>query len=118
MAYRDYNQSLPRNGANHTALSPLSFLARSAQVYPDRLSVVHGATRYTWAQTYRRCRQLASALARRGTAEGPLALLAPLSGVTDLHMRRIARRLGASAVVSEMVAAAEVARGASEARLA
>ena len=70
MAYRDYNQSLPRNVANHTALSPLSFLARSAQVYPDRLSVVHGATRYTWAQTYRRCRQLASALARRGVGTG------------------------------------------------
>jgi fatty-acyl-CoA synthase len=70
MAYQDYNQSLPRNGANHTALSPLSFLARSAQVYPDRLSVVHGATRYTWAQTYRRCRQLASALARRGVGTG------------------------------------------------
>lgn len=44
-------------------------------------------------------------------------LLAPLSGVTDLHLRRIARRLGASAVVSEMVAAAEFARGAQEARL-
>ncbi|GJD95394.1 tRNA-dihydrouridine synthase B [Methylobacterium iners] len=44
-------------------------------------------------------------------------LLAPLSGVTDLHLRRIARRLGASAAVSEMVAAAEFARGASEARL-
>lgn len=44
-------------------------------------------------------------------------LLAPLSGVTDLHVRRIARRLGASAVVSEMVAAAEFARGADEARL-
>ena len=43
MAYPDYNQSLPRNSANHSALSPLSFLARSAQVYPDRLSVVHGA---------------------------------------------------------------------------
>jgi fatty-acyl-CoA synthase len=70
MAYQDYNLSLPRNSANHTALSPLSFLARSAQVYPDRLSVVHGATRYTWAQTYRRCRQLASALARRGVGAG------------------------------------------------
>ena len=44
-------------------------------------------------------------------------LLAPLSGVTDLHVRRIARRLGASAVVSEMVAAAELARGDQEARL-
>ncbi|MCX7226637.1 MAG: acyl-CoA synthetase, partial [Burkholderiales bacterium] len=58
MTYHDYNLNLPRNSANHTALSPLSFLARSAQVYPDRLSVVHGTTHYTWAQTYRRCRQL------------------------------------------------------------
>jgi len=70
MAYQDYNQSLPRNSANHTALSPLSFIARSAKVYPERLSVVHGATRYTWAQTYQRCRQLASALARRGVGAG------------------------------------------------
>jgi len=51
MTYHDYNLNLPRNSANHTALSPLSFLARSAQVYPDRLSVVHGTTHYTWAQT-------------------------------------------------------------------
>ncbi|MGV7029841.1 tRNA dihydrouridine synthase [Methylobacterium symbioticum] len=58
-----------------------------------------------------------SALRSRRPGAAPLALLAPLSGVTDLHMRRIARRLGASAVVSEMVAAAEFARGASEARL-
>ncbi len=45
------------------------------------------------------------------------ALLAPLSGVTDLHMRRIARRCGATAVVSEMVAAEDFAQGATEARL-
>jgi len=70
MSSQDYNQQLPRNSANHTALSPLSFLARSAQVYPDRLSVVHGAARYTWAQTYQRCRQLASALAQRGVGVG------------------------------------------------
>lgn len=54
--------------------------------------------------------------ASSGLAAHPV-LLAPLSGVTDLHMRRIARRLGASAVVSEMVAAAEFARGESESRL-
>ena len=70
MTSQAYNQHLPRNSANHTALSPLSFLARSAQVYPERPSVVHGATRYTWAQTYLRCRQLASALARRGVGDG------------------------------------------------
>ena len=50
-------------------------------------------------------------------AAEPVALLAPLSGVTDLHMRRIAQGAGASAVVSEMVAAAEFARGSEEARL-
>ncbi|MBB3901507.1 nifR3 family TIM-barrel protein [Methylobacterium brachythecii] len=49
--------------------------------------------------------------------EVPPVLLAPLSGVTDLHMRRIARRCGASAVVSEMVAAAELARGDAESQL-
>ena len=70
MSSQDYNQQLPRNSANHAALSPLSFLARSAQVYPERLSVVHGAARYTWAQTYQRCRQLASALAQRGISAG------------------------------------------------
>ncbi|MDP4003427.1 tRNA dihydrouridine synthase DusB [Methylobacterium sp. NEAU K] len=55
--------------------------------------------------------------AGRATAPAPLCLLAPLSGVTDLHMRRIARRCGADAVVSEMVAARELARGSGEAIL-
>ncbi|MCJ2135688.1 tRNA dihydrouridine synthase DusB [Methylobacterium sp. J-026] len=63
-----------------------------------------------------------SALRRGRPVDGegeraPLCLLAPLSGVTDLHMRRIARRCGADAVVSEMVAARELARGAGEAVL-
>lgn len=53
----------------------------------------------------------------RGSGSAPPVLLAPLSGVTDLHMRRIARGCGASAVVSEMVAAAEFARGETESRL-
>ncbi len=53
----------------------------------------------------------------RQAAEAPICLLAPLSGVTDLHMRRIARRCGADAVVSEMVAAREFARGSAEASL-
>ncbi|MCJ2047061.1 tRNA dihydrouridine synthase DusB [Methylobacterium sp. J-078] len=64
--------------------------------------------------------RLAGAAGVSATTDGgrPVpVLLAPLSGVTDLHVRRIARRLGASAVVSEMVAAAELARGDQEARL-
>jgi nifR3 family TIM-barrel protein len=58
-----------------------------------------------------------SVLSASGTAAAPPVLLAPLSGVTDLHMRRIARRCGATAVVSEMVAAAELARGDLESQL-
>ena len=65
-----YDQGLDRNAANHVALSPLSFLERSARVYPERTALVHGGLRQTWAHTYRRCRQLASALAQRGVGLG------------------------------------------------
>src|SRR5574343_509323 len=61
-----FDQHLPRHEANFAALSPLSFIERTAEVYPDRLAIVHGPLRQTWAQTYRRCRQLASALQQRG----------------------------------------------------
>ncbi|MCL5740106.1 MAG: acyl-CoA synthetase [Betaproteobacteria bacterium] len=61
-----YDQQLPRNEANFAPLSPLGFIERTAEVYPDRLAIVHGSLRQTWAQTYARCRQLASALQRAG----------------------------------------------------
>ena len=61
-----FDQHLPRNEANFAALSPLSFIERTAEVYPDRLAIVHGDLRQTWAQTYARCRQLASALTQAG----------------------------------------------------
>ncbi len=61
-----FDQHLPRNEANYAALSPLSFIERTAEVYPDRLAIVHGPLRQTWSQTYRRCRQLASALQQHG----------------------------------------------------
>ena len=61
-----YDQDLGKNRANHAPLTPLLFLERAASVYPDLPSVVHGATRFTWRETYARCRRLASALARHG----------------------------------------------------
>jgi fatty-acyl-CoA synthase len=61
-----YDQDLPRNEANFTPISPLSFIERTAEVYPDRLAIVHGALRQTWSQTYTRARQLASALQKAG----------------------------------------------------
>ena len=61
-----YDQHLPRNPANFAPLSPLGFIQRTAEVYPERLAIVHGSLRQTWSQTYTRCRQLASALQRAG----------------------------------------------------
>ncbi|HCA37906.1 MAG TPA: acyl-CoA synthetase [Gammaproteobacteria bacterium] len=65
-----YEQNLDMNQANFAPLTPLSFIERSASVYPDRLSVIHGETHYTWAETYQRCCLLASALIRMGIGEG------------------------------------------------
>ncbi len=65
-----YDQDLPRTEANYAALSPLSFIQRTAEVYPQRLAVVHGDLRRSWAEVFSRCRQLASALERHGIGKG------------------------------------------------
>jgi fatty-acyl-CoA synthase len=61
-----YDQDLPQTLANHAPMSPLSFIERTAEVYPSRLAIVHGDLRQDWATTYRRSRQLASALSQAG----------------------------------------------------
>ncbi len=66
MPANPYTLGLDKNTANYTPLSPLSFIERTADVYPQRTSVIHGARRYTWGETYARSRRLASALAARG----------------------------------------------------
>ena len=65
-----YEIGLQKNAANYAPLSPLTFIERSAYIYPDRLAVVHGARRYTWSQSYERSRRLASALKQLGVGKG------------------------------------------------
>ncbi len=65
-----YEFFLDKNQANYAALTPSSFLERAAFVYPDRIATVQGAERRTWAETYARCRRLASALQLRGIGTG------------------------------------------------
>ncbi|RMD60564.1 MAG: acyl-CoA synthetase, partial [Alphaproteobacteria bacterium] len=73
-----YDADLERCAANYVPLSPLSFLRRTAEVYPHLTAVVHGSRRWTWAETAARCRRLASALARRGIGPGnTVAVMAP-----------------------------------------
>ena len=65
-----YNTNLDKNHANFTPLSPLSFLQRSAEVYPNRQSIVHGSKSYTWSDTFKRSKRLASALTKKGVGKG------------------------------------------------
>ena len=48
-----YRTGLDKNAANYVPLTPLSFIERTAYVYPERLAVVHGARRYTWKRDLR-----------------------------------------------------------------
>lgn len=65
-----YAIGLDQTPANHVPLTPLSFLARAARVFPDYTAMIHGGRRFTWAETYARSRQLASALTARGVGVG------------------------------------------------
>ena len=73
-----FETDLDRNAANYVPLSPLSFIRRVAAVHPDHPAIIHGATTRTWAETYARCRRLASALSRAGIGKGDcVAVMAP-----------------------------------------
>ena len=73
-----YEQGLGKNAANFTSLTPLSFIERTARVFPDRTAVVHGETQRSWTETYQRCIKLASALNRRGINKGDtVAMMLP-----------------------------------------
>ena len=82
-----YEQGLGRNPANYTPLTPVSFLAKAARVYPDRIAVVHGSLRRTWRDLYARCRRLAAALADSGVVRGDTvaAMLPNVPAMIELH---------------------------------
>ncbi|MBL4615365.1 MAG: AMP-binding protein, partial [Magnetovibrio sp.] len=63
-------QALERTAANHVALSPLSFIQRTADIFPERTAIVYEQRSYSWAQCYGRVRRLASALMKRGLKKG------------------------------------------------
>jgi fatty-acyl-CoA synthase len=82
-----YAEGLGKNAANYVSLSPISFLRKAAAIYPNRVSVIHGAQVFTWADTYARCRRLASALQRRGVGHlDTVAVLGPnVPAVYEAH---------------------------------
>lgn len=65
-----YDIGLDKTPANFVALTPLSFLARTAAVYPSHISTIHEDQVFTWSQTYSRCRRFASYLTSHGIGPG------------------------------------------------
>jgi fatty-acyl-CoA synthase len=82
-----FEQNLDKTPANYAPLTPLQFIERTAYVYPDRVAVIHGAKRFTWKETYARCRRLACALSQRGIGKGDTvaAMLANTPEMYECH---------------------------------
>ncbi|HEY1631560.1 MAG TPA: AMP-binding protein, partial [Rhizomicrobium sp.] len=87
LAASPYDTDLGRNGANYQALTPLTFLERAGNVFPERTAIVHGNQRYTYAEFYARSRKLASALSKLGLKKNQTvaAMLANTPPMLEAH---------------------------------
>ena len=87
MNHSIFEQGLPKTQANFVPLSPLTFIERSAAIYPDYPAVVYGDARRTWSETWSRCRRLASALEKRGIKPGETvaAMLPNVPAMFEAH---------------------------------
>jgi len=65
-----FSTDLNKNKANYVPLTPLSFITRAKDIYPNYESVVYGNRSYTWLETYNRCSKFASALTKKGIGLG------------------------------------------------
>lgn len=75
---KPYASGLDKNAANYSPLSPISFIERAASVYPERCAIIYNDHRQNWSETYRRCRQFASALRKHGIEQDDtVALMLP-----------------------------------------
>jgi fatty-acyl-CoA synthase len=82
-----YRIGLDKTPANFVALTPLSFLARTAAIYPNHISTVYEDRVFTWSETHARCRRLASYLAGRNIGNGDTvaAMLPNIPAMNELH---------------------------------
>src|SRR5271154_5764192 len=87
MSLSPYDRDLDRNPANFQPLTPLTFLERSAAVFPDRIAIAHGALRRSYREFHARTKKLASALAKRGFARGDTVavMLANTPAMLECH---------------------------------
>ena len=86
-ARRSIWAGLKPGAANYAPLSPIGFLPRAAEIHPDRIAVIHGTKRHTYAEFFRRAQQLASALHKAGIRKGDVvaAMLPNVPAMLDAH---------------------------------
>ena len=65
-----YETNLNKNDANYVPLTPLTFLKRAYEIYPNYEAVIYEDRKYTWAQVYKRTVKFASALNKIGVSKG------------------------------------------------
>src|SRR5215475_534819 len=82
-----YDLGLDKNPANYVPLTPLSFLARSAAIYPNHVSAVYEGRQFTWSETHERCKRFASYLVSKGIGEKDTvaAMLPNVPAMNELH---------------------------------
>ena len=87
MVHDKYERGLEKCPANYTALTPLHFLQRAAEIYPGKTAIIYGDTQYDYRTYYDRCRKMASALKHRGIGQDDtVAMLAPnVPAVLEAH---------------------------------
>ena len=87
MLSNPYEQNLDKSPANFQALTPLSFLERTATTTPNHTAIVHGNSRFTYAEFYARARRLGSALAMRyiGPGDTVSVMLANTPPMLEAH---------------------------------
>ena len=108
-----YSQNLERTPANYQPLTPITFLERSASVYPARIAIIYGRQKYSYSEFYLRCRKLASFLSINGIGWGDTVsvMLANTPSMLEAHyavpmcggvLHAINTRLDASAIAFQL----------------
>ena len=82
-----YSVGLDKTPANFVPLTPLSFLARTAAIYPNHISAIYEGRVFTWSETYSRCRRFASYLSGRNLSRGDTvaAMLPNIPAMNEAH---------------------------------
>ena len=80
MTIRNYKTGLEKNKANYVPLSPVTFLKRTADIFPNYTSIISENNKFTWKSTFTRCKLFASSLKKKKIKKGDtVSIIAPNS---------------------------------------